>query len=132
MPGGVVEAGESNSEAALREAHEEVAFADVDVRVMGELTHVDIPVSGFRLHPIVATLDRPPVLRPADCEVARILEVPLSVLLDPTTIEQRPMERGNVPFIAPAFVVDEAIVWGATAMVLAEFLSLIGWTGPPA
>ena len=132
MPGGGVEAGESNTQAALREAHEEVAFADADVCVMGELTHVDIPVSGFRLHPVVATIERPPVLRPADREVARILEIPLSVLLDPATIERRQMVRGKLPLVAPAFMIDGVAIWGATAMVLAEFLSLLGWSGPPA
>ena len=132
MPGGVVEPGESNVRAALREAHEEVAFTDTDVRVMGELTFVDIPVSGFRLHPVVASLDRSPILRPSDTEVARILEVPLSALLDPAVVEWRPMMRGRVPLIAPAFVIDDAVIWGATAMVLAEFLSLLGWKGPDA
>ena len=130
MPGGVVEAGESNVHAALREAHEEVAFIDTDVRVMGELTFVDIPVSGFRLHPIVASLDRAPVLCPSDREVARILEVPLSTLLDPAVVEWRSMTRGPVPLLAPAFVFDDVVIWGPTAMVLAEFLSLLGWKGP--
>ena len=132
MPGGVVEPGESNVRAALREAHEEVAFIDTDVRVMGELTFVDIPVSGFRLHPVVALLDRAPILRPSDREVARILEVPLSALLDPAVVEWRPMTRGRIPLLAPAFVVDDAVIWGATAMVLAELLSLLGWNGPGA
>ncbi len=132
MPGGVVEPGESNVRAALREAHEEVAFIEIDVRVMGELTFVDIPVSGFRLHPIVASLDRAPLLRPSDREVARILEVPVSALLDPAVVEWRPMTRGRVPLIAPSFVIDDVVIWGATAMVLAEFLSLLGWKGPHA
>lgn len=127
MPGGVVEPGETNVRAALREAHEEVAFAGADVRVMGELTFVDIPVSGFRLHPIVASLDRAPILRPADREVERILEVPVSALLDPAVIDERPMTRGPISLIAPAFVLDDVVIWGATAMVLAEFLSLLGW-----
>jgi 8-oxo-dGTP pyrophosphatase MutT (NUDIX family) len=130
MPGGVVEPGESNARAALREAHEEVAFVDTDVRLMGELTSVDIPVSGFRLHPVVASIDRSPILRPSDREVARILEVPLAALLDPGVVEWRPMTRGLVSLIAPAFVIDEAVIWGATAMVLAEFLSMLGWEGP--
>ena len=54
LPGGVVDPGETFEQAALREAHEEVALALDEVRVMGALTPLDIPVSGFRLHPIVA------------------------------------------------------------------------------
>lgn len=131
LPGGVVEPGESHRQAALREAHEEVALVDADVRIHGELSFVDIAVSGFRLHPVVATTERSPILLASDIEVARILEIPLSVLLDPARIEWRHMTRGNVPLVAPAFVVDDAVIWGATAMVLSEFLSLLGWSGPP-
>ena len=60
LPGGVVEPGETFEQAALREAHEEVALPLAPVRVLGALTPLDIPVSGFRLHPIVAVTDTPP------------------------------------------------------------------------
>lgn len=131
MPGGVIESGESIVDAALREAREEVALADTDVQVLGQLSPIDIAVSGFRLHPVVATVKRAPALTASDGEVARILEVPVSVLLDPTRIEYRSMTRGTIPLIAPAFVIEHAVIWGATAMVLAELLALAGWPGPP-
>ena len=83
LPGGVVEAGESFEQAALREAHEEIGLSLETVRVLGALTPLDIPVSGFRLHPIVAVSDAQPALSPADGEVARILEVAVEDLLDP-------------------------------------------------
>src|SRR5207248_11030681 len=54
LPGGVIEPGETFEQAALREAHEEVGLSAADVRVLGALTPLDIPVTGFRLHPIVA------------------------------------------------------------------------------
>ena len=64
LPGGVVEPGETLEQAALREAHEEVALPIEPVRILGRLTPLDIPVSGFRLHPIVAmTPARPPLTR---------------------------------------------------------------------
>lgn len=130
MPGGVVEPGESFAAAALREAREEVAFTDDAVRVMGALTPIDIPVSGFRLHPVVASVEHRPLLTRSDSEVARILEVPLATLLDPAVVEWHDMRRGSVSVRAPGFSVQGAVIWGATAMVLAELLALVGWPGP--
>ena len=86
LPGGVVEPGETFEQAALREAHEEVALPLDGVRVLGALTPLDIPVSGFRLHPIVAVTNARPTLTPADGEVAHILEIGVDDLLDPATL----------------------------------------------
>ncbi len=130
LPGGVVEPGETYERAALREAHEEIALPLNDVDVVGALTPIDIPVSGFRLHPIVATTPQRPPLRPADGEVARILDVALDELLHPATLAITVRTRDGIPIEAPAFRVGDAEIWGATAMVLSELLVLLGWRGP--
>jgi 8-oxo-dGTP pyrophosphatase MutT (NUDIX family) len=127
LPGGVVDPGETFDQAALREAHEEVALDPRGVRILGPLSPLDIPVTGFRLHPIVATLDHPPVLRPSDGEVARILDVDIEELLAPSTLVQTTRTREGRTIEVPAFQVAGAEIWGATAMVLAEFLTLLGW-----
>ena len=128
LPGGVVEPGESYPHAALREAHEEIALDTRVVRIAGALTPIDIPVSGFRLHPIVGITDRRPALSAADGEVARILEVPIDTLAAPGCVANTTRERDGRRVVVPAFCVAGEEIWGATAMVLAEFLSLIGWT----
>jgi 8-oxo-dGTP pyrophosphatase MutT (NUDIX family) len=129
LPGGVVEPGETFEQTALREAHEEIGLPLEPVRVLGSLTSLDIPISGFRLHPVVAVTTPRPTLAPSDGEVAHILEVAVDHLLDPAYFALTDRERGGFALTIPAFHVGGQEIWGATAMVLAEFLALLGWTG---
>jgi 8-oxo-dGTP pyrophosphatase MutT (NUDIX family) len=127
LPGGVVEPGETFEQAALREAHEEVGLPIAEARVMGLLTPIDIPISEFRLHPVVATMSRRPALLPADGEVAAILEVAVGDLLDQTRPITTERERDGRQIVVPALRAGGFDIWGATAMVLAEFLVLLDW-----
>ena len=130
LPGGVVDAGETLEQAALREAREEVGLSTNLVRVLGALTPLDIPVSGFRLHPIVGVSERRPQLTPAAREVARILEPPIDSLMAPDCVVRTRRAREGVAMTVPGFHLEGVEIWGATAMVLAEFLSLLGWSSP--
>jgi len=131
LPGGVVEPGETFEQAALREAHEEIGLPLEPVRVLGALTSLDIPVSGFRLHPIVAVTMSRPTLSPSDAEVAHIFEVAVDQLLDPGHFVTAEREHDGFAVTIPVFHVGGQEIWGATAMVLAEFLALLGWAGHP-
>jgi 8-oxo-dGTP pyrophosphatase MutT (NUDIX family) len=130
LPGGAVDGGESFEAAALREAGEEVGVTPSTVTVLGRLTALHIPVSGFMLHPVVAVAAERPVFRTAEWEVARLIEVPLASLHDPATVrtEFRERESGGrvIEIEVPYFALDGEKVWGATAMILAEFLSVAG------
>jgi 8-oxo-dGTP pyrophosphatase MutT (NUDIX family) len=125
LPGGVIDPGESHEQAALREAHEEIGLAIAGVRVLGELTPLEIPVSGFRLHPIVAAAAARPRLTPSAREVAQILEIDIDRLLDDGNLTSRSLLRDGRELTCPAFLIDGFEIWGATAMVLAEFLALL-------
>jgi 8-oxo-dGTP pyrophosphatase MutT (NUDIX family) len=130
LPGGVIEANETVEHAALREAQEEIGIDPSTVEIAGALTPVDIPVSGFRLHPVLATMKAAPQYMPAGDEVARVLEVDVNELMIAERIVWRSLDREGRRIDFPAFAVHGVEIWGATAMVLAELLALLGWNGP--
>ena len=131
LPGGAVEPGEALDAAALREAHEEIGLDPGQVQVVGPLTPLHIPVSGFTLHPIVGLSGARPVLRPADGEVERILEAPLADLVDPSRLRRSRRVREGTEYDVPSFDIQGERVWGATAMILAEFLCVLGHPPDP-
>ncbi len=126
FPGGAIEPGEALASAALREAAEEVGIDPSIVRIVGPLTPLHIPVSDFIVHPIVGVMDRAPDLRPDAIEVARILEVPFDALLDRARLKTTARTREGVFVEVPYFDIDGEMVWGATAMMLAELICAVG------
>jgi 8-oxo-dGTP pyrophosphatase MutT (NUDIX family) len=125
LPGGATDPGETLSETALREASEEIGVNPSTVRVLGELTPVHVVVSGFTLHPIVGVTDRPPTFIAAPGEVDEILEVSLDDLRDASRIGRGTRIREGVAVEYPYFDLLGHQVWGATAMILGEFICLI-------
>jgi 8-oxo-dGTP pyrophosphatase MutT (NUDIX family) len=121
-----METGETVEQAAVREAAEEIGVDPASVRIVGALTPLHIPVSGFTLHPIVAVSDERPPFTGAAAEVARILEVPLARLVDGDCVRCRRQARDGVEFDMPYFDLEGEVGWGATAMVLSEFVALLG------
>jgi 8-oxo-dGTP pyrophosphatase MutT (NUDIX family) len=124
LPGGAVEAGESVEQAALRETEEETGVDPALVRVVGRLTPLHIPVSGFVLHPVVGVSDSRPSYRLAHGEVEQVVEVPFDVLLDPACVNHQSGAWDGVARDIPYFALDGLVVWGATAMVLSEFIDV--------
>ena len=124
LPGGRVEEGESIEQTALREAQEEVGLDPTAVNVVGRLSPLYIPVSGFVLHPVVGVAAAMPDWVAEANEVESILPVTLEHLLDPEHRfeDKRRYEdqRYRVPFVR----VGVHRLWGATAMVVAELLEV--------
>jgi 8-oxo-dGTP pyrophosphatase MutT (NUDIX family) len=129
FPGGKAEPGDADDAAtALRESAEEIGLdAEVaGVRVVGRLGTVWIPVSDFRITPVVAVAARRPVLTPSADEVARILEPPVAAFLPGAPIEVVERTIRDWPLRYGGYRVDGLHVWGATARILGQLGAVLG------
>ena len=125
LPGGATDEGETLVQAALREAHEEIGLDPARVRIVGELTPVHVLVSGFTLHPVVGVTDERPDFRPAANEVEAVIEVSIEDLQDASNIRQATRNREGIAIEYPYFDLRGHQVWGATAMILGEFICVL-------
>jgi 8-oxo-dGTP pyrophosphatase MutT (NUDIX family) len=125
LPGGATDDGETLVQAALREAHEEIGVDPARVRILGQLTPVHVLVSGFTLHPIVGITDERPDFSPAAHEVEEVIEVSIEDLQDASNIRHGTRTREGVAIEYPYFDLRGSHVWGATAMILGEFICLL-------
>lgn len=126
FPGGKLEGSETMQQAALREVEEEVGVHQQSYIVIREMTEVYIPPSNFYVQPFIGFSEQSLNFKKQDEEVEAIVEVPLEHLLDdknmrfsevPTSLEKR--------IEVPSFVLNDHIVWGATAMMLSEIKDLL-------
>ncbi len=124
FPGGSREPNETLRETALREAQEEVGLDPAGLEILGTLTPLYIPPSNFCVHPFVAMTPTAPTFRPQNDEVESILIPSLPHLLDPATRRREPWQLHGRTVEVPFLDVEGHKVWGATAMMLAELLSL--------
>lgn len=130
FPGGRREAGEALLETALRETEEELGLDRSAVRVLGGLTPLYIPPSGYCVHPFVAWTDVLPALRPEPGEVADWFTARLADLKDPACRQEVERSVRGQTFTVPAFHVEGRHVWGATAMMLSELVAAASGLDP--
>jgi 8-oxo-dGTP pyrophosphatase MutT (NUDIX family) len=107
---------------ALREAEEEIALDPAAVTLVGALTPVSTFVTGYRVHPFVGTVADPLELGldPNPSEVETVLTFSLALLREGYAM--RRLVRRGVPIHTPTYEVDGALIWGATARILADLL----------
>jgi 8-oxo-dGTP pyrophosphatase MutT (NUDIX family) len=130
FPGGRLDPGETPVQAALREAHEEVALDPSLVTVVGELDQIATMVSRSLIVPVVGTLPGRPELRASAGEVDRILTAPLVDLLDAEVYREERWGRPPLDRAIHFFELEDETVWGATGRILVQLLSIATGVAP--
>lgn len=114
---------------ALRETYEEVGVSMEAMEVLRPLTPMYIPPSNFIVSPFLGTTLKTPVFIKQDEEVEDLIEVRLTDFLDDKNTTTVPvMTSLNKELMVPAFILNEYVVWGATAMMLSELKDLLKLT----
>jgi 8-oxo-dGTP pyrophosphatase MutT (NUDIX family) len=126
FPGGKEEPSDENViQTAIREAKEETGVDPSGISVLGILTPLFIPVSNMIVTPVVGWINLKPLFRHQAEEVVFLIDADIKRLLDPSIVKTRPFEiRGDLLDVK-YFDYDGNVIWGATAMILHEFLTIL-------
>ena len=125
LPGGARETDEKLSSTAIRETQEEIGIYADDVDIIGALSPLFVPVTGFIINPFVGIINANFEPQPAPEEVETVISVHVNELLnDDNELQEKRNLRGydvNIPY----FLLSGHKVWGATAMILSEFKTVL-------
>ena len=130
FPGGRLENYDENLyRTALREAQEEIGIKATDVKIMGQLTEIFIAPSNFYAQPVVGFIPYKPDFYPDPREVDTVFEVNIKEFLDPKNISKTTITVKELSFEVPCYVINDNIIWGATALMISELTAIIGNSG---
>lgn len=126
FPGGKIEANESALAAALRETFEEIGVAQHHINVIRAFSEVYIPPSNFLVKPYLGLATATPDFQPDPREVAGLIELSVEDLLHDANITLHRMDTSYSKSIeVPSLVVNDNVIWGATAMMLSELKDVL-------
>jgi len=126
FPGGGHEPDDKHhSETALRETQEEIGVHPEKVQIIGRLTQLYIPPSNFLVQPFVGYTTEKPMFSPDPNEVSEVFAVKMSVLLNGSARQERKIKIRDFSLKVPCFYVNEKVIWGATSMILSEFIEVL-------
>jgi len=125
LPGGMQEKNESLEKTAIRETDEEIGVREKDINIIGSLSSLYVPVSGFNIYPWIGWTGSEPKLKLNPREVESAFSVSISDLLDDNKINEEEWNLYGMPIDVPFFLFHRFKVWGATAMILSELKQVI-------
>ena len=108
---------------ALRETEEEMGVSRGDITILGQLDDI-ITRTNFGVRVYVGTIPYPYPFKPSADEIAEVLEIPISVLQDPTNLLQDARLVDGELSITISYACDGHVVFGATATILEQFLDI--------
>jgi 8-oxo-dGTP pyrophosphatase MutT (NUDIX family) len=124
LPGGATDPEDDGPAAtALRECQEELGVGPGSIAVWGMLTPIYIRPSNFRITPVVGFSAAPPALQLNGDEVSAVITVTLQELLEPSNVAVEQWRLRGIDVRVPFFVIAGYKVWGATALILSEFVA---------
>ena len=124
LPGGSQEQNETLENTAKREAYEEMGINPDKTKIIGKLTPLPVPVSGYLIHPYIGILDKEPKWKICEEEVDEFFIVKVSELIRANNGYYETWDMNNKKLDIPIFKVNNQTIWGATASVLSEFIEL--------
>jgi 8-oxo-dGTP pyrophosphatase MutT (NUDIX family) len=127
LPGGQIDTDDKDlQQTALRETMEEIGIPKSKIEILGKISELFIPPSNFHVTPFIGVLYDSPIYVKDDLEVAKIIEIPIDDLLDDNNIKLKYFSgTSGMRIEAPYFNVQGIEIWGATAMILAEFKAIL-------
>jgi 8-oxo-dGTP pyrophosphatase MutT (NUDIX family) len=126
LPGGRTEKGDTGLEnTALRETTEELGIVSDNIKIIGKLSPLLIPVSGFVVHPFVGVVPYKPKWEPDKNEVSYLIESPVVELASRDNIKNEIWKLHGRKVEVPFYLVKDEKIWGATAMIISEFLEIM-------
>jgi len=126
FPGGALEAEDLTlKHCAIRETFEEIGIQENAYQIVGSLSPLYVYVSKFLMFPFVAISQNKLIFNKEDAEVERIISWPLDTFRQPEILKIKDIQVRNTTLKnVPYFSLSEDVLWGATAMVMNEFLSI--------
>lgn len=125
LPGGRIEIGEAALDAAVREFEEELGVTKFSGQVVGQLQPIYVYNSDYYVTPFVAVAPTCPAFEPCVHEVARVIRLPVTVLLDHMQHQVELFQRGLAEWESLVIRHDGVTIWGATAIMLAELAAVL-------